>query len=159
MSTSDLVLARTTRSHLSLKNQAPCGQMSHSWKTFNVFPLGSDGTEPFENVFNSPGGEGEFELVEGEEDPQLAEVVRDAWNTVPWAVGTVAGLTAGQTVPGGSVFEFEVDLQMPGVLEYFQQSLASGQVAIFLSSLHDVSGFMKVDQGIFRRSIRRNRCS
>ncbi|TWU29573.1 hypothetical protein [Bythopirellula polymerisocia] len=109
-------------------------------RTFNVYPLGDDGTGNFGNVFNSPGGEGTF-VLDGEDEPQLLDVLRDPWNTTPWAVGTVAGLNAGQAVPGGSVFSLEVDLQKPGVLEYFQQSLTTGQVGVFITSLHDVSGF------------------
>ncbi len=117
-------------------------------QTFNVYPLGDDGSGNFGNVFNSPGGEGTFVLDEDDE-LQLVEVVRDPWNTTPWAVGTVPGLGAEQVVPGGSVFTLEVDLHMPGVLEYFQQSLSTGQVGVFISSLHDVSGFHNGGTGDF----------
>lgn len=115
-------------------------------QTFNVYPLGDDGSGSFGNVFNSPGGEGTFALDENNE-LQLVEVVRNPWDTTPWAVGTVAGLTAGQVVPGGSVFTLEVNLQIPGVLEYFQQSLSTGQVGVFISSLHDVTGFHNGGEG------------
>ncbi len=111
-------------------------------RTFNVFPLGDDGTgtNTLGNVFNSPGGEGIFE-IDGNGDPVLVTTTEPAWDTVPWAVGTVAGLNPGDQVPGDSVFSFEVDLAQPGVLETFQQSLALGQLSVFLASLHDLSGF------------------
>lgn len=109
-------------------------------QTFNVFPLGDDGTGTLGNVFNSPGGEGIFEL-DALGDPVLVSVTKPAWDSVPWAVGTVSGLNPGDLVPGDSVFSFNVNLTLPGVLDTFQQSLALGQLDVFLSSLHDLSGF------------------
>ena len=111
-------------------------------QTFNVFPLGDDGTgtEALGNVFNSPGGEGTFAFNEVEE-LELVEVVREPWETTPWAVGTVAGLAAGSVIPGNSVVTFDVNLNLPGVRENFQHSLSIGQLGVFLTSLHDVSGF------------------
>jgi len=111
-------------------------------RTFNVFPLGDDGTGAgtLGNIFNSPGGEGIFEL-DANNDPVLVQVIKQPWNPIPWAVGTVAGLNPGDLVPGNSLFSFDVDLTLPSVADTFQQSLALGQVGIFLSSLHDLSGF------------------
>jgi hypothetical protein len=110
-------------------------------QTFNVFPLGDDGTGSLGNVFNSPGGEGVFEYNAEEEEFELVEVTKDAWNTTPWAIGTSVGLSAGQAIPQGARFNFNVNLALPGVLEYFQRTLSEGQAAVFISSLHDVSGF------------------
>jgi len=111
-------------------------------QTFNVFPLGMNGlgSNKLENVFNSPGGEGTFELDENN-DPILVEVIRQPWDSVPWAIGTVTGLNPGDLVPGNSVFMFDVNLTLPGVMDTFRQSLALGQLSFFLSSLHDLSGF------------------
>ena len=39
------------------------------------------------------------------------------------------------------MFDFEVNLALPGVVEYFQHTLAIGQVAVFITSLHDLTGF------------------
>lgn len=103
-------------------------------QSFNVFPLGDDGRGALGNVFNSPGGEGRFEL-DGEE-PVLAEVLREPWDARPWAVGQVDRLRAGDIVPGHSVFTFDLDLELPGVMDYVQRSLAGGQFGVFLSSLH-----------------------
>lgn len=111
-------------------------------QTFNVFPLGDDGTGTFGNVFNSPGGEGVFEYNPvTEEYDLLVEVTKLAWDTTPWAVGTVDGLAPGERIPPLSVFQFDVNLALPGVLEYFQQNLSIGQVGVFIASLHDLTGF------------------
>ena len=111
-------------------------------QTFNIFPLGDDGsgTNTLRNVFNSPGGEGIFELdVEG--DPVFVSMAREPWDTAPWAVGTVAGLSAGAVIPGKSTVTFDINLNQPGVRSYFQNELSQGQIGVFLSSLHDVTGF------------------
>jgi prepilin-type N-terminal cleavage/methylation domain-containing protein/prepilin-type processing-associated H-X9-DG protein len=109
-------------------------------KTFNVFPLGDDGSGQLGNVFNSPGGEGIFELNDDEEF-ELVEITKLPWDTTPWAIGAVPGLNAGDVIPGLSPVSFQVDLNTPGVREYFQQSLAEGSVGVFLTSMHDVTGF------------------
>jgi prepilin-type N-terminal cleavage/methylation domain-containing protein len=112
-------------------------------QTFNVFPLGDDGSGMLGNVFNSPGGEGVFDCDECDvtDPPQLVGMLRDPWDTVPWAIGTVVGVNPGDAIPGNSVVTFDVDLDLPGVGDYFRQSLAAGQVGVFLASLHDVGGF------------------
>ncbi|MEO2046100.1 MAG: DUF1559 domain-containing protein [Pirellulales bacterium] len=111
-------------------------------QTYNLFPLGEDGlgSGTLGNVFNSPGGEGTFELDDND-DLVLVDVVRQPWDSEPWAIGTVAGLNPGDLVPGNSVFQFDMNLTLPGVVNTFQQSLALGQLEFFLSSLHDLSGF------------------
>lgn len=110
-------------------------------QTFNVYPLGDDGTGSFGNVFNSPGGEGTFIYNAVEEEYELVEVTKPAWNTTPWAVGTVEGLTPGAVIPPLAEFTFDVNLALPGVTEYFQHSLSTGQLAVFIASLHDLTGF------------------
>jgi prepilin-type N-terminal cleavage/methylation domain-containing protein len=109
-------------------------------QTFNIFPLGDDGTGELGNVFNSPGGEGTFTINEDDE-LELVEVTKQPWHASPWAVGTVNGVAPGTAIPGRPVVTFNVDLSDPAVLEYFQQSLADGSVGVFLTSLHDVTGF------------------
>jgi prepilin-type N-terminal cleavage/methylation domain-containing protein len=109
-------------------------------QTFNIFPLGDDGTGQLGNVFNSPGGEGTFTINEDDE-LELVEVTKQPWHASPWAVGTVAGVSPGAVIPGRPVVTFDVDLSDPAVMDYFQQSLADGSVGVFLTSLHDVTGF------------------
>jgi prepilin-type N-terminal cleavage/methylation domain-containing protein/prepilin-type processing-associated H-X9-DG protein len=113
----------------------PSGQQS-----FNIFPLGDDGAGEFGNVFNSPAGEGIFELNEDDE-LELVEMVKDPWHASPWAIGTVAGVTPGAAIPGLSTISFDVDLENSDIEAYFQQSLSEGGVGVFLSSLHDVTAF------------------
>lgn len=67
----------------------------------------------------------------------------------PWAVGTVAGLSAGDTVPIQTTFTFDLDLSQPGVEQYIQESLAQGALGFMLSSLHDTTPFG--DEGAFAR--------
>jgi prepilin-type N-terminal cleavage/methylation domain-containing protein/prepilin-type processing-associated H-X9-DG protein len=109
-------------------------------QTFNIFPLGDDGTGQLGNVFNSPGGEGIFELNEDSE-LELVEVTKQPWHAPPWAVGTISGLAPGAVIPGRPVVTFDIDLSDPAIMNYFQQSLADGSVGVFLTSLHDVTGF------------------
>jgi prepilin-type N-terminal cleavage/methylation domain-containing protein/prepilin-type processing-associated H-X9-DG protein len=109
-------------------------------RTFNVYPLGDDGTGALGDVFNSPGGEGVFKL-DGQGQPVLDHVTKQPWETTPWAIGAIAGLNAGSVIPGKATVTFNVNLNLPGVRSYFQNELAAGQVGIFLSSLHDVTGF------------------
>jgi hypothetical protein len=118
-------------------------------KTFNVYPLGDDGTGQLGNVFNSPGGEGVFEYDPVEEEYELVQVTKPAWNTTPWAVGTIEGLTPGANIPPLARLDFQVNLELPGVAEYFQQTLATGQVGVFIASLHDLTGFHEGGIGDF----------
>lgn len=103
---------------------------------YNVYPLGERPDGMLGNVFNSPGGEGVFDS-EGE----LIELTTPAWDPTPWAIGTLEGVSAGEVIAGEPIFNFNVDLDLPGVREYFQQSLAIGQVSVMIASMHDLSGF------------------
>lgn len=122
------------------ENSPPMSAGSLLEQTFNVFPLGDDGSGQLGNVFNSPGGEGEFTLDEFG-DPVLVTTTKSPWYPSPWAVGEVDGLSAGEILPGNTPVVFDVDLTTPGVDAYFRESLADGQVAVTLSGLHDLTGF------------------
>lgn len=58
------------------------------------------------------------------------------FDPTPWAIGKVAGLSNGDAVPSNTTFTFDVDLELPGVREYVQESLATGALGFYLSSLH-----------------------
>jgi prepilin-type N-terminal cleavage/methylation domain-containing protein/prepilin-type processing-associated H-X9-DG protein len=58
----------------------------------------------------------------------------------PWSVGTAA-LSAGDNVGNGTKFTFTVDLNLPGVRKYVQDSLAAGSLGFSLSTPH-VTGVM-----------------
>lgn len=64
--------------------------------------------------------------------------VREGWNPVPFAVGVVDGLPDGQVIPIDSVFEFELDVQSPGVEAYVLEGLDVGTVAFTITSMTEV---------------------
>jgi hypothetical protein len=53
----------------------------------------------------------------------------------PWAIGKT-NQTVGAALPDNTTFTFALDLAAAGVQSYVQQSLASGGLGLFLSSLH-----------------------
>jgi hypothetical protein len=53
----------------------------------------------------------------------------------PWAIGTT-NLAPGTDIPNNTTFTFSLDLNLPGVRSYVQQSLSNGGLGVFLSSLH-----------------------
>src|SRR5262245_12592053 len=110
-------------------------------KTFNIYPLGDDGSGALGNVFNSPGGEGVFQYNAALDEYELVQVVKQPWDVTPWATGTVDGVVPGSIIPGLTNVNFDVNLDLPGVRQYFQQTLSQGYLGVFLASLHDVSGF------------------
>lgn len=58
------------------------------------------------------------------------------FDPVPWAIGKVPGLNNGDPVPANTTFTFDVDLEQFGVREYVQESLSTGALGFYLSSLH-----------------------
>ncbi|MCH2128120.1 MAG: hypothetical protein MK179_03195 [Pirellulaceae bacterium] len=112
-------------------------------RTTNIFPLGDDGqgTGTLGNVFNSPTGVGAYTYNGTTEEWELQSIIRPAWDPEPLAIGTVLGLNPGDNVPANSVFHFDVNLSQSEVLWHFQNQLSLGQLGVFLTSMHDVSGF------------------
>lgn len=53
----------------------------------------------------------------------------------PWAVGQTVGVAAGESVPLGSTFSFDLDLSDPQIAGYVARSLASGRLSLMVSSL------------------------
>ncbi len=93
---------------------------------YNLFPLGDDGNGQLTDVSNSVSG-GYNSLQEEPVDP---------WDTIPWAIGTVEGIDAAAEVPYETTFTFDVNLDLPYVVDYLQQSLADGALGFLVSSLH-----------------------
>jgi hypothetical protein len=62
------------------------------------------------------------------------------FTATPWAIGK-ANLSPGDAIPDKTTFTFKLDLTAPGVLSYLQQSLASGALGVFVSSLHSTGEF------------------
>lgn len=61
--------------------------------------------------------------------------VTQQFETNPWAVGQ-APLAAGSLVPEETRFTFSLDLALPGVTRYLQQSLSLGRLWFSLHSMH-----------------------
>lgn len=93
---------------------------------YNAYPITGDGNGNFVDVSNNITGGFSATEPSGTTSPFAA---------TPWATGEVAGLVDGQTVPNDSTFDFQIDLNQPGVIEYLQEGLADGAVGFFLSSL------------------------
>lgn len=66
------------------------------------------------------------------------------FDAVPWAIGST-NLNAGEDVPDLTTFTFDLDLDLPGVRSYIQQSLADGAIGFMLSSLHSTEQFGEGD--------------
>jgi prepilin-type N-terminal cleavage/methylation domain-containing protein/prepilin-type processing-associated H-X9-DG protein len=72
----------------------------------------------------------------------------DPFEAMPWAVGQ-AELNPGEDVPNRTTFTFDVNLDLAGVRQYVQSSLAEGAIGFMLSTLH-VTGEFGVE-GAFPR--------
>lgn len=99
---------------------------------YNAYPVIGDGNGDYIDVSNSFGGGFSATEASGTTSPFTAN---------PWAIGEVAGLADGQTVPNNSTFDFNLDLTQPGVTEYLQQGLSEGVVGFFLSSTQPAEEF------------------
>lgn len=62
--------------------------------------------------------------------------VTEAFESSPWAVGKIEGLTPGEPVPVDTVVRFTPDLTQPGVTAYLREGLQQGFIWFTLSSLH-----------------------
>lgn len=60
----------------------------------------------------------------------------EPFEPLPWAIGTT-DLSPGDPITEDATFTFVLDLDLPGVRPYVQQSLADGAMAFFVSSLHE----------------------
>jgi hypothetical protein len=58
------------------------------------------------------------------------------FDPVPWSIGKVDGLAPGDAIPEQTTFEFDLDLDLPGVASYVQAGLADGALGFFLASNH-----------------------
>lgn len=54
----------------------------------------------------------------------------------PFAIGTAAGLAAGDPIPNGTTFSFDVDLTSNAARQYVQRSFFGGGLGFMLSSWH-----------------------
>jgi prepilin-type N-terminal cleavage/methylation domain-containing protein/prepilin-type processing-associated H-X9-DG protein len=94
-----------------------------------AYPIIGDRVQPHEYIDVSNSVTGGFSATEPDE-------FTEPFTPAPWAIGT-ANLSPGEEVPNNTTFTFELDLDAPGVRSYVQQSLATGALGFFLSSLHN----------------------
>jgi prepilin-type N-terminal cleavage/methylation domain-containing protein len=101
-----------------------------------TYPIIGDEDQPgqFRDVSNSiTGGE------------SATHGTSEAFDAVPWAVGK-ASLTPGAIIPNNTTFSFSLDLTLPGVRQYVQQSLADGGLGFLISTL-SITGEMGAGGG------------
>ncbi len=70
----------------------------------------------------------------------VSDNVTERFEATPWAIGQIAGLSAGDSVPEGSEYRFTLDLSSAAVRAYLQDSLSSGVLGLMATSLAPVSG-------------------
>lgn len=92
-----------------------------------AYPIGSDVSGAHVDISNSLTG-GYSATAPGNDTAPF--------DPTPWSIGTVAGLSPGDVIPADTTFEFAVNLTLPGVSEYVEQSLADGALGFALSSQH-----------------------
>lgn len=70
----------------------------------------------------------------------ISRQVRLKVPSTAWGIGTTTTLTAGQQVPTGTTFNFELDLSRAGVQQYVREALSGGKLMLAITSLHPASG-------------------
>jgi hypothetical protein len=70
----------------------------------------------------------------------ISRQVRLKEPSVAWAIGNTSTLSAGQQVPVGTTFNFELDLSRRGVQQYVREALSGGKLMLAITSLHAASG-------------------
>ncbi len=74
--------------------------------------------------------------------------LKDAFDPIPWAIGTTDAVAPGAAVPVDTEFTFEVDLCVPGARDYLRRSLAEGRVLLTISSLQAAAGSPDGGEGV-----------
>ena len=100
----------------------------YSGAGYRAFPVVGDAADPWEYVDVSNSVSGGFSATE---DDGLTE----SFDPMPFAIGT-ADLEADDGIPLNTTFQFDLRLDDPGVRQYVRDSLASGAMGFFVSSLH-----------------------
>lgn len=65
----------------------------------------------------------------------VSRTPRERYAPVPFAVGTIAGVAAGELVPAGRTMRFEIDVLDPGVQRYLRDGIGAGRLALAVTSL------------------------
>ncbi|HLP83298.1 MAG TPA: hypothetical protein VK157_03025 [Phycisphaerales bacterium] len=70
----------------------------------------------------------------------VSNQVRDRFEATPLSIGTTTAVPAGELVPQGSEFVFDIDLTSPAAKAYFARGFDQGRVAVIISGLHLAAG-------------------
>lgn len=103
-------------------------------------PIAFEESEAF--VFANPAAEGVRNafmtdgVAAGMSYRDVSNNVAEGFDPDPWAVGSIAGLNAGDLVPMNTVMSFNVDLTNPNVAEYVNRGVDSGGLFFTVASLH-----------------------
>jgi hypothetical protein len=92
-----------------------------------AYPIAADEAGEYVDVSNS---------MTGGYSATAEDNLTAPFDPVPWSIGKVPGLANGDLIPENTTFTFTLDLELPGVAEYVQQSLADGALGFYLSSNH-----------------------
>ena len=65
----------------------------------------------------------------------VSRTPRERYAPLPFAVGTIAGVAAGELVPAGRIMRFEIDVHDPGVQRYLRDGIGAGRLALAVTSL------------------------
>jgi hypothetical protein len=101
--------------------------------SYNAYPIVGSTAQPGEYVDVSNSVTGGYSATEATH--QTAP-----FTPTPWSIGK-ANLTAGASIPDKTTFTFSLDLDLPGVRSYVQQSLSDGGLGFAVSSLHSTGEF------------------
>lgn len=102
---------------------------------FDTFTFTEDGPFGFGDP-TSPGIRNAFSLGfdDLDEAVDVSNSVREEWDPMPWALGTIDGLDPGEPVPQDSEVVFEINVADVNVQGYFQTALNVGKLDLCLSS-------------------------
>lgn len=101
-----------------------------------VYSAGDGGYVAYPVVGDSQGGYADVSNnFTGGFSATTADNQTEPFEATPWSIGTTA-LNIGEAIPNDTTFTFDIDLALPGVVDYLQQSLAEGAVGFYLSSIH-----------------------
>lgn len=95
-----------------------------------AFVFGNPAEEGVRNAFMTDG------VAEGMGFRDVSNNVAEGFDLEPWAVGSIADLEAGATVPMNSIMSFEVDLTNPNVASYVNRGVSSGGLFFTIASMH-----------------------
>jgi hypothetical protein len=65
----------------------------------------------------------------------VSRTPRERYSPVPFAIGAIDGVVAGELVPAGRTMRFELDVLDPGVQRYLRDGIGAGRLALAVTSL------------------------